>query len=167
MNSNASAAQAKNIAIQNQPNATAPNAKLPILGLPKFYGNYDKWTEFSETIIVLVHNNKRLDDIQKFYNLLDTLQGDAKRVLESCKATQNNYSIAWELLKERFENKSAKTQTHLKILKKFVDKLQKHKRALKRLGKPTETWDGMIIFIMSLCIQTIIQKTYYKSVIRH
>lgn len=144
-------------------NASVPFAKLPILGVPKFSGEYEKWTQFSETFHVLVHSNPQLDEIQKFYYLLDSLEGGARKVLDCLEVSRANYSVALKLLEERFFNKGVIIQSHLKamfdvssinkpshsMLRNLVDLILKHTRALKALGEPTESWDRLIIFFMS------------------
>lgn len=138
-------------------------AKLPNLGLPKFKGDYDKWTQFYETFETLVHNNPQLDEIQKFYYLLDSLEGNARRVLDCLEITRGNYVGALDLLKQRFYNKPIIIQTHLRalfdapviqkethyLLRGLVDLVTKHVRALKTLGEPVESWDRLIIFFIS------------------
>ena len=82
------------------------NVKLPIIQLPKFYGNYEEWPSFCATFVTLINNNKTLDDIEKFHYLLSSIKGDAEKVITSLAITKENYPIAWDLLKKRFENKS-------------------------------------------------------------
>lgn len=80
-------------------------AKLPNLSLPHFSGEYNKWIQFKETFDALISRNESLDTIQKFYYLLDSLEGEARKVLESLEVNRENYKIAWDMLENRFNNK--------------------------------------------------------------
>lgn len=154
-------------------------ARLPTLGLPKFWGEYDKWTQFAETFQILVSENRHIDDIQKFYYLLDAVQGDAKRVLESLEVTRDNYKVAWQLLKDRFENKNLIIQSHLKALidvqpvtkesnqslRKLLDNTEKHLRALNALGEPVKTWDRLIIFFIGRKLDLETKKEWEEKTI--
>lgn len=110
---------------------------------------------------------------------MDAVQGDAKRVLESFEITRVNYTIAWDLLKERFENKAAIIQSHLKniidmplvarestgLLLKLLDNLQKHMLALKTLGEPTESWDRIIILLIARKLDIETKKEWEEKTI--
>lgn len=161
---------------QSGPNSTAlgpPEAvnngslmvgvRLPSLDLPKFNGDFEKWCQFSETFQTLVHNNVNLDEIQKFYYLLSCLEGKAYKVIEGLEISRCNYSVALDILKERFENKPLTIHKHIKslvdmpsMIKESVsqlrginDALEKHVRALRALGEPVDYWDRILIFLIS------------------
>lgn len=152
----------------NVPNHTRGNfapiqggARLPNLGLPCFKGEYNKWTQFKETFDTLIGKNPSLDDIQKFYYLLDTVEGDARNLLDSLEITRENYEVAWQLLENRFNNKPVIIQSHLRAivdapaiveeshiaLRNIVDNLERSVRSLKVLGEPVEYWNRLLIFI--------------------
>lgn len=138
-------------------------AKLPSLGLPKFRGDFEKWLQFFEGFQTLVHNNPCLDNIQKFYYLLDCLEGEARKILDCLEITNDNYEVALDLLKKRFQNKPVIIKNHIKalvdmpivsressqLLRNLSDSIEKHIRALKTLGEPVDTWDRLLIFLMS------------------
>lgn len=46
-----------------------PRANLPVIELPKFSGYFDKWLEFRDLYISLVHNNNYISPIEKFQYL--------------------------------------------------------------------------------------------------
>jgi len=45
------------------------DVKLPTLKLPVFSGDYNEWMLFSDSFQSLIHNNRKLTDIQKFQYL--------------------------------------------------------------------------------------------------
>lgn len=138
------------------------NIKLPQLSLPEFNGAYDKWSSFSDTFISLIHNNPCLTDIQKYFYLQSSLKGDAAKVIDSLEVDASNYPVAWNLLKNRFEDKKIIIKNHLQnlfelqtvnkdsyvSLRAFNDSFLKHYRALKNLGEPVESWSTILIYLL-------------------
>lgn len=136
--------------------------KLPPISLPNFYGSYNEWLTFRDTFLSLVHNNVNLDTIQKFIYLRSCLKGEALHIIESLETTNDNYLIAWNLIKKRYENKKLIIHTHVKSifdlptvkpdsyqgLRLFLDKFNKNYRALEALGEPVTTWDTLLIHIL-------------------
>ncbi|XP_069358401.1 uncharacterized protein [Maniola hyperantus] len=136
--------------------------KLPTIKISNFDGSYYKWLEFKDTFVSLVHDNTRIKDIHKFYYLNSYLEGEAARVISNLEVSDKNYSEAWQLLCERYDNKRQLINNHLKALfsvdsvreteKSFrfiIDHVTKNLRALHTLGLPTESWDVIVIFLIS------------------
>ncbi|EZA49243.1 hypothetical protein X777_12483 [Ooceraea biroi] len=46
--------------------AVESKIKLPTITLPKFSGKYDEWISFEDSFKALVHNNQRMQPVQKF-----------------------------------------------------------------------------------------------------
>lgn len=138
------------------------SVKLPTISMPTFDGSYEHWLEYRDTFLSLVHNSKQISCIQKFHYLKSSLKGNALLVIESIEFSADNYSIAWELLLNRFNNNRLLVHNHVKALfsinaltreapayiRKLIDTILKNLRALKILGEPTDSWDTLIIFII-------------------
>lgn len=136
----------------------AQTVKLPTISLPTFDGSYEHWLEFRDTFLSLVHNSKRISNIQKFHYLKSSLKGDAEMVVNSIEFSSDNYQVAWELLLNRFNNNRLLVHNHVKALfsitaltkespcyiRKLIDTVLKNLRALKMLGEPTDSWDTLI-----------------------
>jgi hypothetical protein len=104
-------------------------------------------------------------DTQKFYYLQSCLTGEAKHVIEALSISSDNYQVAWELLKERYENKRLIGQTHIQAifnlpaitkasatsLRQFSDSIGVHLKALKALQPATDQWDDLLIYIITMC----------------
>lgn len=60
---------------------------------------------FFDTFNTLIHGNSQLSNVQKFYYLQSCLKGEAAQLIQSIEIFNVNYNIAWNLLKERYENK--------------------------------------------------------------
>lgn len=136
--------------------------KLPTISIPEFDGSYEHWLEFRDTFQSLIHNSKEITDIQKFHYLKSALKANASLVIDSLQFSADNYTIAWELLMNRYNNSRLLVHNHLKSLfsmptltkeipsqlRKLIDNVLKNLRALKILGEPTEHWDTIIIYLV-------------------
>lgn len=139
------------------------NIKLPTIKLPSFDGNYIKWLEFRDTFDSLINSNNSIQTISKFHYLRSSLEGSALVVIKSIEFTSENYSIAWDLLRKRYDNKNILINNHLKALfslellskesykalRFVIDIVAKNLRALNTLGLPTDSWDALIIFFVN------------------
>lgn len=149
--------------------------RLPPIEVPKFTGNYESWLEFRETFLSLIHTNTTLNNIQKYHYLKASLLEGAAEVIASLEFSYENYEIAWELLNERYNNNRLLIQNHLKtifnmeisgnklspkLLRNVVDNLSKHLKALKQLNQPTESWDTLIIFIVTSKLEGVIAREW-------
>lgn len=118
--------------------------------------------EFRDAYTALVHNNKNISDITKFYYLKSSLQDHASEVIQSIEVTSANYPIAWQLVQERFENKRLIVFNHVKAifefpqvqketfsdLRKLYDTITRNLRSLKSLEEPVDSWDTLIIYVI-------------------
>lgn len=141
----------------------AAGVKLPQIQIAKFDGSYFRWLEFRDTFESLIHRNEHITSIQKFHYLMSYLEGDAARIITNLEVSTANYSEAWKLLCNRYNNKRVLVNHHYNSLVNFkqitreserslrflVDHVKKNLRALASLGQPTDQWDGLLIFILS------------------
>ncbi|XP_048002935.1 uncharacterized protein LOC125239404 [Leguminivora glycinivorella] len=148
--------------------ADAGGVRLPTIRLPSFDGSTTKWLEFRDVYISIVHNNDNLSDICKFQYLKASLLGNAASVIQSLEISAANYTAAWKLVCDRFDNKRQLIHTHLKSLfnvslsgretdkslRFLIDHVSKHLRALNSLGEKTDNWDTLIIFMFASKLDT-------------
>lgn len=71
---------------------------------------------FRDTFKSIVHDTEQLSLIQKFHYVRLSLKGEAAEVFNSLEVSDDNYNIAWELLVERYKNKSLLMNNHVKAL---------------------------------------------------
>lgn len=128
--------------------------------MPAFNGSYDTWLGFHDLFKSLVDDDRTLSDIHKLYYLKGCLQDDATQVLSSIELSSENYKVAWDLLKERYDNRKIIRQTHVKAIlnlstiskefsvRSFLDLIQKHIRALEALKEPVDKWDTLLVEII-------------------
>ena len=91
--------------------------------------------------------------MQKFHYLRASLDGSASHIIRSLEFSAANYTIAWNLLCERYDNTRLLIQNHVKAifdeepvkkesadsLRRLLDSYIKNVRALEILGEPTST----------------------------
>lgn len=137
--------------------------KLPNIELPKFNGKYENWQSFHDMFLSQIDGRARLKDAEKLYYLKMSLEGDAAQIIRSYQLTNANYQIAWNALKDRYNNKRLIVTAHFKTLfgqklvanesaaslRNLIDTSLECIRALNSLELPTDDWDCMLVFIIS------------------
>lgn len=151
---------------QSQRSAHADNlqsVKLPAINLQKFYGDYKNWLEFRDLFDSLINSNETIPPIQKFHYLRTSLEGGAAQVIRGIPLSGENYSLAWNTLCGRYENKNILIQNHVKglfslpvlvsenskELRVLIDDVSKHITSLKGLNQPCDSWDTLLIYILA------------------
>lgn len=91
------------------------------------------------------------------------LKGEAAHIISSLESTEDNYSIAWDLLRKRYENKRIIIYNHVKSLyelpvvkqetatslRRLLDDFWKNVRALKALGQGVDGFDIFLLYLVS------------------
>ncbi|XP_050516282.1 uncharacterized protein LOC126891143 [Diabrotica virgifera virgifera] len=145
----------------SRPNVNC-NIKLPTLQLLKYSGSYEKWLEYRDSFQSIIMDNSDINPIQKFHYLNSSLSGVAEKVISNLLVSLDNFSVALQMLCERFANKDLLIYNHTKCLFSFpkitkpsassirqlIDELQGNLRSLKSLNQPIDTWDTLLIFII-------------------
>lgn len=90
------------------------DVSLPKISLPKFSGDYTDWAPFHDIYIYLVHQNKTISNIQKFYYLKGTLLGEAAALVKAKSVTEANYGTVWSTLENMYHHKPIIVDTLLK-----------------------------------------------------
>lgn len=150
------------------------NIKLPQINLPEYSGSYDKWVQFHDTFESLINKNPLLSKIQKFYYLQAALKGEAAQVIESLTVSEANYEVAWKLLTERFQNKRAIINAHIKgifdlpnlikeshvSLRTFLDTFLRHFRSLSSLGENVKEWNTILIYLLNTKLDVVSKREW-------
>ncbi|XP_018400687.1 PREDICTED: uncharacterized protein LOC108778090 [Cyphomyrmex costatus] len=124
------------------------SVRLPKLNLPTFS---------------VIHSNASISDVQKLQYLKSSLIGDTSSVISALKISAANYQIAWDALKERYDNRRMIVHTHIKAildlssltkgdsteLRRIADGAIRHVQALKALKCPTAHWDDLLVYILT------------------
>ncbi|XP_036145895.1 uncharacterized protein LOC118646638 [Monomorium pharaonis] len=156
------------------------NVKLPIINLPVFSGHMEEWKRYADTFKTLIHNSD-LSNVQKHQYLVSSLSGAAARVVESIEISEQNYEIAWDLLKERYEDERAIRKRHVQCLfelprvhressnaiRDLIDHVQKHLRILQSMKLPTESWGELIISLIEKNLDSATRKRWEEHAEMH
>ncbi|GFX05995.1 DUF1758 domain-containing protein [Trichonephila clavipes] len=98
--------------------ARSAEVKLPTLSLPIFSGVTEEWLAFSDLFEAAVSNNNDLTGAQKLQYLKGSLKSDALKIINSLSITNDNFEIAWKLLRDRYFNKRGIMSS---LIKKFIN----------------------------------------------
>lgn len=152
---------------QAQPDQTGvvlgQQVRLPSLRLPNFDGSYNKWLEFCDAFTAMVDKNVNISDIEKFYYLKGSVSMEAAQLIDNIPVCAANYETAWRTLKDRYQNKKLIVDNYVKALfntpaivkeshsslRNLYDEFNKNLRALETLGQPVDSWDALLIHMLS------------------
>ncbi|XP_055623310.1 uncharacterized protein LOC129766736 [Toxorhynchites rutilus septentrionalis] len=151
-------------AVQSIPAHTSTaRVKLPEIKLPLFDGSIKEWPSFRDTFLSLIDSNPMLSQVDKFSYLVASLCKDAKRVIDVIEITADNYSVAWDLLDRRYDNKYLLVKSYVEALfaidgmkrecaeslNRLIDDFERNLKMLQKAGENPENWSTMLVFMMS------------------
>lgn len=159
---------------QSQPFSTTSHVRLPDIKLPVFDGTLDRWLNFHDLFISLVHSSHELSNIQKFYYLRSSLTGEALKLVQTIAISANNYMVAWNLLLDHYQNPIRLKQSYVDSLFEFapirresatelhslVEKFEANVKILKQLGERTECWDLILIRMLSIRLDSVTRRDW-------
>jgi len=137
--------------------------KLAAIEIPRFTGVYTEWAAFYDIYMALIHDNKSMSDIQKFFYLRSCLSGDAEKVIHCLQTTAENYQVAWTSLIMRYDNKRVLIQVRVKALfdleplkkesavhlRTLIDTVSGHLKALESLGQTPDSWGALLSHLIT------------------
>lgn len=149
--------------LHNQTNNQTNEIRLPNISIPKFVGDYYKWTPFYDLFNSMIHTKPNLSGVQKFHYLKTNLSGEALQLIDHLQITDANYAAAWKSLVDRYQNRRLLVNSHINNLfnlpiskeasatsiKNLVDKTQECLNALNNLNLSTKDWDPLIVYIIT------------------
>ena len=129
---------------QSQSEGSTSKMKLPKINLPRFDGNVLEWTKFWESFVACV-DSLEAPEITKMTYLMSLLKGEAEQCVAGLALSAANYSVACDLLKDRFGRKEVIIFGHMQALlgikvtekgklQALQDEIVKHTRSLETLG---------------------------------
>lgn len=136
--------------------------KLKPIDVPIFMGDYDKWLSFRSLYDSMVHNNKKVDDLEKLHYLQSCLDGEAKDLIAQFDVAAESYPEAYKVITDRYHNEVILVDTHIMQLlsqpnlisessvaiKGLMDTTSNNLRALKALKIDTSTWDPILLLLL-------------------
>ena len=98
--------------------------RLPEVKLVTFKGNFEEWETFWSSFRTNVDVRDDLERSTKFIYLVQSLEGEPKEMVSGLSITDESYSIAIRILKDRYDD--ASRQTHVRFQKFHTLPTPKH-----------------------------------------
>ncbi|KAJ8982419.1 hypothetical protein NQ317_017221, partial [Molorchus minor] len=107
-------------------------------------------------------------------NLTPSSNDNPLHLIACLETTAANYTAAWKLLVDRYDNKRLKLFNLMLIhkesyvhLRQFLDNLNKHLRALECLKEPVKSWDTLLIYLVSIKLDNYTRREWEIFVKKH
>ena len=143
--------------------------QLKPIKLPDFSRNVLEWQHYTHMFNDLVDSRVDLTNIQKLHYLHTSLKGEALEIIKNLPITNENYYVALDLLKNRFDNKLIISLHHVENILKinsidkesannisnFINKINSTVNALKVMHLPVNIFELIVTqFLTSKLDQT-------------
>lgn len=136
--------------------------QLPRINLPKFSGDLGEWEAFRDQFKSLINDNNDLVNVNRLQYLNSCVKGEAHDVIRNLAITDANFKVAWNLLINCYDNHQRLVHEHIHTLHTLPqvesesaaalmalrDKANIAIQALRNLGRPVDTWDDMLIYLL-------------------
>lgn len=150
-------------------------SNLPDIDMPMYDGkDFTKFKPFYDLFIAIIHNNNSLPDIAKLCYLRKYLTDEALSVIINLPLEDLSYNQALELLNKRYNNKTRLVINHVNLLldiqpmqrgtansiRSFISQVQQQLFALKNMEQPIDSWDMLLIPILSRKLDQMTNRAY-------
>jgi len=150
------------------------NVKLPLITLPTSEGETCSWLHYPDTFEALIVNNSTLSNEQKFHYLIVSLKNEAKNLVSNLQITNEKFSVAWQLVTQRYNNQRLIAMMHAKhlcqmpqvrkgdasSLRKLINHVSSHMSALYALSLKVTYQDLMLNHLMLATLDAETQKEW-------
>ena len=107
--------------------------KLPIMKLPEFAGDCLLWPSFIDRFMGVIDSSDKFPESYKLEYLKGCLKGEPARILQQLYSTDENYKIALEMLRSRYEDNWPIIVRYHETLNSFKALTGKSAKDLRRL----------------------------------
>ncbi|XP_043263018.1 uncharacterized protein LOC122403528 [Colletes gigas] len=156
----------------------APSVRLPSVPLPSFHGTVGEWVYFRDSFESLINQNTVLSNIERFHYLRSAVKGDAARALKALPMSDENYTAAWKLLCERYEDTNELIDFHVGALfdlptlpkdspaslRQLLDDFNNNLKSLTSLEEPVEKWDTILVHLLATKLDRKTSEAWDKRV---
>ncbi|KAL7724978.1 hypothetical protein ACLKA6_013617 [Drosophila palustris] len=154
-----------------------PSGKLPKPALPTFAGNCADYKNFITLFNQLVDQQDSLSNIEKYNQLLSCLSGAALETVKRFQVTSENYRLALDRLKERYDNPTLVflnnvsalfklknvTKSNCQEIRSLVDNATALYNSLTSLGSEAQIAQAMLIAIVMEKVDPETKREWNKS----
>jgi len=149
-----------NLSSESQDSAPRRAIQLPRIAIPKFSGKVTEWENFKGIFESLVSRNDLLTNSEKLHYLKANVSGDAALVIANVQISDENYTSAWQLLKDEYDDRYTLIHAHIHAfaelpvmraenvsdLRKLRDTFAASLAALEGLNRPVDSWDDLLVY---------------------
>ncbi|XP_075150843.1 uncharacterized protein LOC142224951 [Haematobia irritans] len=143
---------------------------LPPCDTDVFNGDFYSWPSFRDIFTAVYINNARLSDIERLCHLVRKTSGEAREIVSRFPLLGRSFTLAWDALRENFDNPRMLVNNQLKLLFALPTLNQETSSGLKDPQRgiraclsamsvyevDTSGWDPIIVF---MCIQRLPNST--------
>ena len=137
--------------------------KLPNIERPKFNGKSIEWQSFWDQFFASVDSKTNIPDVVKFSYLKRVLSKDVQESRRGFLTTNENYSIALKILRERYTNKQVLISSYMESFEKLQpitstnnvsglrtinDLVEGNVRNLSSLDVPSDIYDKLLVHLL-------------------
>ncbi|XP_073817385.1 uncharacterized protein [Musca autumnalis] len=108
---------------------------VPPCDTEMFYGDYVSWPSFRDLFTAIYMTNKKLSPVEKLYHLFQKTGGEAREINRHIPLTAEGLPVAWDNLKNQYENKRILINSQLRILFNLAHCGQESPSGLKKLQR--------------------------------
>lgn len=138
--------------------SSSAQIRLPTIELPSFDGDACKWLHYRDTFQALIVNNQSLSHVQKLHYLISSLKAEAKSLIVNLPITNDNFTVAWDLITQRYNNIKLIAMKHVNhlfdrpqvkrgdasSLRHLINHMSSHMNALNALLEDTSMHDLLL-----------------------
>lgn len=148
---------------------------LPPIKLPPFDGKYEEWESFRDRFISLIIQNSDLSEFSRMHFLTSCLKDRALDCVKNIPVTADNFCVAWDILKSRYESKRRLINVHMltllnlpvvpqesvQDLQNIHDKVNTVIATLRNLERmPEDLWNDMLVCLVSQKLDSVTRKAW-------
>ncbi|XP_012162960.1 uncharacterized protein LOC101454079 [Ceratitis capitata] len=90
--------------------------KVPACDTETFNWGYEEWPAFRDMFTAIYINHPKLSHAQKLCHLRYKTEGKAGAIVEQHPLSDDNFELAWEALRAKYENKRILVDNQIKAL---------------------------------------------------
>lgn len=144
-----------------------PEQFLDVNQIPNVWGEFDgsrdKWQPFRDRFLASVHNNVRIPAIYKYQLLKKAVIGSAADVLGDWQLAAENYDMAWQMLREAYDDDYLIRRSYLDALfgmakmkctseaeiRRLINVTRQSVRQLMALdNQQHHNWDSILVYML-------------------